>query len=205
MALLIPDHYIQLATALGLSTQPIVEHPPPHPATDFETLIEQNRRQAALHEKMTADILANLHSLPENVDENYWELYKKSLGIPDSISKMTLEDVRALMAKSAAPKPPTPPPVSKMEVDDPVEETPVSVTDIDNAENECSNHSIKKEAGPVSPLASSSHDAAEDKQRDEVDNPAGPSSSYENISSNEGPSHDHHNDGSSDDSMWRPW
>ncbi|XP_065090845.1 uncharacterized protein Sidpn [Ochlerotatus camptorhynchus] len=204
MALLIPDHYIQLATALGLSTQPIVEHPPTHPATDFETLIEQNRRQAALHEKMTADILANLHSLPENVDENYWELYKKSLGIPDSISKMTLEDVRALMAKSA-PKPPTPPPVSKMEVDDPVEETLVSVTEVDDTENECSNHSIKKEAGPVSPLASSSHDATEDKQRDEVEHPAGPSSSYENISSNEGPSHDQHNDGSSDDSMWRPW
>lgn len=203
MALLIPDHYIQLATALGLSTQPIVEPPPTHPATDFETLIEQNRRQAALHEKMTADILANLHSLPENVDENYWELYKKSLGIPDFISKMTLEDVRALMAKSA-PKPSTPPPVSKMEVDDSVEETPVSVTEIDDTENECSNHSIKKEAGPVSPLALSSHDT-EDKQRDEVENPAGPSSSYENISSNEGPSHDNHNDGSSDDSMWRPW
>nr|XP_029711295.1 uncharacterized protein LOC109411306 [Aedes albopictus] len=202
MALLIPDHYIQLATALGLNTQPIVEHSPAPPATDFESLIEQNRRQAALHEKMTADILANLHSLPDNVDENYWELYKKSLGIPDSISKMTLEDVRSLMAKSA-PKAPTPlPPVTKMEVDDPAEGKTFSVTD----ENDCSNHSIKKEAGPSSPPASISHESTEDKQqRDDADNPAGPSSSYENISSNEGPSHDQHNDGSSDDSMWRPW
>ncbi|XP_062551232.1 uncharacterized protein LOC134216336 [Armigeres subalbatus] len=204
MALLIPDHYIQLATALGLNTQPIVEHPPTHPATDFESLIEQNRRQAAMHEKMTADILANLHSLPENVDENYWELYKKSLGIPDSISKMTLEDVRALMAKPT-PKPPTPPPITKMEVDDPVEEKPLSVTDIGDDENDCSNHSIKKEASPASPMAGSSHDATEEKHREDADNLAGPSSSYENISSNEGPSHDHHNDGSSDDSMWRPW
>ncbi|XP_021712930.1 uncharacterized protein LOC110681472 [Aedes aegypti] len=204
MALLLPDHYIQLATALGLNTQPIVEHTPAPPATDFESLIEQNRRHAAMHEKMTADILANLHSLPENVDENYWELYKKSLGIPDSISKMTLEDVRTLMAKSA-PKPPTPPPVTKMEVDDPVDEKPFSVTDVGDGENDCSNHSIKKETDPVSPQASISHEATEDKQRDDSDNPAGPSSSYENISSNEGPSHDQHNDGSSDDSMWRPW
>lgn len=204
MALLLPDHYIQLATALGLNTQPIVEHTPAPPATDFESLIEQNRRHAAMHEKMTADILANLHSLPENVDENYWELYKKSLGIPDSISKMTLEDVRTLMAKSA-PKPPTPPPVTKMEVDDPVDEKPFSVTDIGDGENDCSNHSIKKETDPASPQASISHEATEDKQRDDSDNPAGPSSSYENISSNEGPSHDQHNDGSSDDSMWRPW
>ncbi|EAT36910.1 AAEL011056-PA, partial [Aedes aegypti] len=43
MALLLPDHYIQLATALGLNTQPIVEHTPAPPATDFESLIEQNR------------------------------------------------------------------------------------------------------------------------------------------------------------------
>lgn len=211
MALLLPDHYLQLATALGLSTQPMIE---PHPAasahsaaTDFETLIEQNRRQAALHEKLTADIMANLHTLPENVDENYWELYKKSLGIPDSISKMTLEDVRALMARSAVPKvptpqPPAPAPVSKMEVDEPLEEnpTPRPAHDHEDTTEEPPSHSVKKEPPP---LASPS----DDHQPDHEDAKAtiAPGTSYENVSSNEGTSHEHHNDGSSDDSMWRPW
>ncbi|XP_053696252.1 uncharacterized protein LOC128743659 [Sabethes cyaneus] len=204
MALLIPDHYIQLATALGLNTQPVLEHPSSHPATDFETLIEQNRRQSALHEKMTADILANLHSLPENVDENYWELYKKSLGIPDSISKMTLEDVRALMAR-AAPKAPSPQVVSKMEVDEPIDEKPTLTTEVDEPENDSSNHSVKRELNPSSPVASSSRDCTEEKPGDDLDAAAAAGSSYENISSNEGTSHEHHNDGSSDDSMWRPW
>ncbi|XP_055635749.1 uncharacterized protein LOC129775262 [Toxorhynchites rutilus septentrionalis] len=205
MALLLPDHYIQLATALGLNTQPIVEHPNAHSATDFETLIEQNRRQAALHEKMTSDILTNLHTLPENVDENYWELYKKSLGIPDSITKMTLEDVRALMAKSA-PKPQTPPPpVSKMEVDDPADEIHPASTEVEDAENETSNHSIKKELNPTSPIASSSHEQAEDKQDEELESSSQVQGNYEPVSSNEASSNEHHNDGSSDDSMWRPW
>ncbi|XP_035780863.1 uncharacterized protein LOC118460568 [Anopheles albimanus] len=145
VALLLPDHYIQLANALGLGAgQPMVDPQAAAAAaaaaalstTDFETLIEQNRRQqqAAVlaHEKMTAEMLGSLHALPENVDESYWELYKKSLGIPDSISKMSLNDVRAFMAKSMAANAkvepgtvipgaspiPAIPPVTKMEVDD---------------------------------------------------------------------------------------
>ncbi|XP_055590600.1 uncharacterized protein LOC129742686 [Uranotaenia lowii] len=207
MSLLLPDHYIQLATALGLNTQPMIEHHAgAHPATDFETLIEQNRRQAVLHEKMTADLLASLHTLPENVDESYWELYKKSLGIPDSISKMTLEDVRALMARSAPHRPqisssPPPPPVTKMEVDEPHEQKTSPVPDID----ESSNHSIKKELNPGSPPRS--HETIEEQHGGEDHRSITPKvgASYENVSSNEGPSHDQHNDGSSDDSMWRPW
>ncbi|XP_058446462.1 uncharacterized protein LOC131427359 [Malaya genurostris] len=205
MALLIPDHYIQLATALGLNTQPMIEHPNAHSATDFETLIEQNRRQSALHEKMTADILANLHTLPENVDENYWELYKKSLGIPDSISKMTLEDVRALMARSTHKTSTPPPAVSKMEVDEMIERKPDPVADIEDAENDLSNHSVKKELIHGSPIASTSRDTLEEKHRQHTEPAVAPGNSYENISSNEETSHEHHNDGSSDDSMWRPW
>uniref|UniRef100_A0A8D8AIG2 Protein hairy n=1 Tax=Culex pipiens TaxID=7175 RepID=A0A8D8AIG2_CULPI len=220
MALLIPDHYLQLATALGLNTQPMIEpHPSSaHPATDFETLIEQNRRQAALHEKLTADIMANLqHTLPENVDENYWELYKKSLGIPDSISKMTLEDVRALMARSAVPKVPTPQPpppqvqqpststVSKMEVDEPIDEHPPPVLDSEDIpeqhEDPSSHSSVKKELpNPGSP-PEDRHQAEPEDSKCAI----APGTSYENVSSNEATSHEHHNDGSSDDSMWRPW
>ena len=94
--------------------------------------VSTSRRQAAVlaHEKMTAEMLGSLHALPDNVDEGYWELYKKSLGIPDSISKLSLTDVRALMAKGMPPKVecgppsssvtpvPTVPPVTKMEIDD---------------------------------------------------------------------------------------
>jgi len=43
MVLLLPSHYIQLAAALGLNTQSMVD--PATMATDFETLIELNNRQ----------------------------------------------------------------------------------------------------------------------------------------------------------------
>ncbi|XP_055917521.1 circadian locomoter output cycles protein kaput isoform X2 [Eupeodes corollae] len=57
--LVLPPHYMQLAAALGLSTQPIVD--PIATRTDFERLIELNRNQSA---SIVSDKLDNYDKCP---------------------------------------------------------------------------------------------------------------------------------------------
>lgn len=69
MVLLLPPHYVQLAAALGLNSQPMLDQVPI--PTDFETLIELNRRQQQAHLEQ--------HGIPEVMDAAYWEHCKKSM------------------------------------------------------------------------------------------------------------------------------
>lgn len=88
MVLLLPPHYVQLAAALGLNSQPMLEGV--STPTDFENLIELNRSQQNKIQTPTVDSSVNsansVNTVNENFDSLYWENYKKSLA---SLSSMT--------------------------------------------------------------------------------------------------------------------
>ncbi|XP_055709963.1 uncharacterized protein LOC129805810 [Phlebotomus papatasi] len=118
MVLLLPPHYVQLAAALGLNSQAMMD---PAALTDFESLIELNRKQQQLNPAEAANI-------PEAI---YWEHYRKSMSLAHQITeKASMGDCRSLEARSpvkVADSPPTLQPLSgpvsgkdygEMEVDD---------------------------------------------------------------------------------------
>lgn len=129
MVLLLPPHYVQLAAALGLNSQPMLDQVPT--PTDFETLIELNRRQQQAHLEQ--------HGIPESMDSAYWEHCKKSMATLAAMSEK-FDNPAAMIAEmqKLIPKPasivsqhdePTnystnhnqshPEPAQKMEVDEP--------------------------------------------------------------------------------------
>lgn len=55
--LLLPQHYLQLATALGMSPQTMMDQC--NPNTDFESLIELNRRQQQLKQQNVNEFISN--------------------------------------------------------------------------------------------------------------------------------------------------
>lgn len=79
MVLLLPPHYVQLAAALGLSAHPMVDQVPT--PTDFENLIELNRRQQAIQNP------ADPNQTETSLDSAYWEHYKKSLATLSSMAE----------------------------------------------------------------------------------------------------------------------
>ncbi|XP_055683137.1 uncharacterized protein LOC129790011 [Lutzomyia longipalpis] len=88
MVLLLPPHYVQLAAALGLNSQAMMD---PAAMTDFENLIELNRKQQQLNPAEAANI-------PEAI---YWEHYRKSMSLAHQITeKASMGDCRSLEARS---------------------------------------------------------------------------------------------------------
>ncbi|GAB0097283.1 uncharacterized protein DMENIID0001_129160 [Sergentomyia squamirostris] len=95
MVLLLPPHYVQLAAALGLNSQAMMD---PSALTDFESLIELNRKQQQLNPTDPANI-------PEAI---YWEHYRKSMSLAHQIAdKAAINDCQSLDARSPVKDSPT--------------------------------------------------------------------------------------------------
>lgn len=188
MVLLLPPHYVQLAAALGLNSQPMLEGVPT--PTDFENLIEINRTQ---QNKIlnTPNVESSVNSVNESFDSLYWENYKKSLASLSSMTEklasvidlnekqqQTSKLSHRLIANIPHPKPAISE-VTRMEVDDNLDErTPISLT---------TQSSFKK--NDVQAYRSRSPYYEQNQNNQNLLN--------ENVESR--------GSNGSDDSMWRPW
>lgn len=188
MVLLLPPHYVQLAAALGLNSQPMLEGVPT--PTDFENLIEINRTQ---QNKIlnTPNVESSVNSVNESFDSLYWENYKKSLASLSSMTEklasvidlnekqqQTSKLSHRLIANIPHPKPAISE-VTRMEVDENLDErTPISLT---------TQNSFKK--NDVQAYRSRSPYYEQNQNNQNLLN--------ENVESR--------GSNGSDDSMWRPW
>lgn len=192
MVLLLPPHYVQLAAALGLNSQPMLEGV--STPTDFENLIEINRTQQNKSQN-TPNVESTVNNVNENFDSLYWENYKKSLASLSSMTEklasvidlnekqqqqqqQTSKISHRLIANIPHPKPAISE-VTRMEVDDNLDErTSISLT---------TQNSFKK------------NDVQAYRSR---------SPYYEQNQNNQNllnENHESRESNGSDDSMWRPW
>lgn len=185
MVLLLPPHYVQLAAALGLNSQPMLEGVPT--PTDFENLIEINRTQQNKSQN-TPNVESSVN---ENFDSLYWENYKKSLASLSSMTEklasvidlnekqqQTSKLSHRLIANIPHPKPAISE-VTRMEIDENLDErTPISLT---------TQNSFKK--NDVQAYRSRSPYYEQNQNNQNLLN--------ENVESR--------GSNGSDDSMWRPW
>lgn len=185
MVLLLPPHYVQLAAALGLNSQPMLEGVPT--PTDFENLIEINRTQQNKSQN-TPNVDTSVN---ENFDSLYWENYKKSLASLSSMTEklasvidlnekqqQTSKLSHRLIANIPHPKPAISE-VTRMEIDENLDErTPISLT---------TQNSFKK--NDVQSYRSRSPYYEQNQNNQNLLN--------ENVESR--------GSNGSDDSMWRPW
>lgn len=186
MVLLLPPHYVQLAAALGLNSQTMLEGV--STPTDFENLIEINRTQ----NKSQTQNDSSVNSVNENFDSLYWENYKKSLAslssmteklasvidLNDKEKQQTSKLSHRLIENIPHPKPAISE-VTRMDVDENLDDrTPMSLT---------TQNSFKKNDVQTYRPRSPYYEQNQNNQNLLNEN-------VESLGSN-----------GSDDSMWRPW
>ncbi|XP_059618240.1 uncharacterized protein LOC132262823 isoform X2 [Phlebotomus argentipes] len=120
MVLLLPPHYVQLAAALGLNSQAMMD---PAALTDFENLIELNRKQQQMNPAEAANI-------PEAI---YWEHYRKSMSLAHQIQeKAAIGDCRNIDTRSPMKVTDSPPALQPLQA---VMDKEYGEMEVDEAEN----------------------------------------------------------------------
>lgn len=204
MVLLLPPHYVQLAAALGLSAHPMMDQVPT--PTDFENLIELNRRQ------QTNQNPADLNQTEASLDSAYWEHYKKSLATLSSMAEkidttISLhKNLKTALTEDTATSSSSPSTSNVYPVEQQQQPTSTSQMDIDEIPNDGQE---EEKTITVLTTESSSNNFSKKIEKMEEDMYNSRSPLYEQNNQNNqnliNENVESRGSNGSDDSMWRPW
>lgn len=197
MVLLLPPHYVQLAAALGLNSQPMIDQITT--STDFESLIEMNRRAQILqnHVERSQDHLMLNAENNGAADSAYWEHYKKSIATLTSMSEKLESSISTQFNNNNSNSTNNNNNESKIEVTQMEIDEPATLNDLSEGKKTLIDldHKMDEDCGSGGGYKATPQQSS-------------PTSSYEENQNNQhllNENVESRGSNGSEDSMWRPW